>query len=68
MRRAADQAQGAVATGQPKPARGYGEVAGKRIEVSVSYAGELGLEEAVSRYLAVRENAHALGAARQDDR
>ena len=53
MRRVVDQAKGAAATGQPKPARVYGEVAGKRIEVSVSYAGELGLVEAVSRYLAV---------------
>lgn len=59
MRRAADQAQGAAAAGQPKPVRVYGEAAGKRIEVRVSYAGELGLEEAVSRYLAARENARA---------
>lgn len=46
-------------------AAAVGASARKPIEVRVSYAGECGVEEAVSRYLAARENARALGAVQQ---
>ena len=62
--RSGDAAAGAPASG-PRPvdpAAAFPENAGKpavcrgAIEVRVSYAGECSVEEAVSRYLAAREN------------
>lgn len=45
------------------PACVDGRPTGKRVEVCVSYVGECGVEEAVSRHLAARQNARTLGAA-----